>query len=92
MSQFSDNRPFKIDKPTHLETLSADQTVAAMLRLAMEISVLRDRLKTQEQLLIEHNIIDDDAIEQFVPDADDAIERGQSRMQLIERLINDLSS
>ncbi|MFK8052920.1 MAG: hypothetical protein AB8F65_08075 [Woeseiaceae bacterium] len=87
----SQDRPFKLQKPTQLESLTPDQTVAALLRLTMEISVLRDRLKTQEQLLIDNNIISAGAIDQYKPEADDAAARGQQRMQLIEQLINDLT-
>lgn len=58
----------------------------------MEVSVLRDRLKTQEQLLVEHGIVQSGQIDQYEPDAEDSAARAAQRMQLIEALMKDLSS
>lgn len=84
------DRPFKIVKPQQIESLAPDQTVAALLRLAMEISVLRDRLKTQEQLLVDNNIIEANAVDRYVPDADETTNRTRANGQLIKALIDDL--
>lgn len=91
MSDHANERPNKLKKPTQIDSLTPDQMVAAVLRLAMEVSVLRDQLKTQEQLLIQNNVINAQSINEFVPDKEDAAARGQERMRLIEGLIDDLS-
>ena len=85
------NRPFKLARPQQLDELTPDKVVAVVLRLAMEICVLRDRLKTHEQLFAEHSLLMPEDIERFTPSKDDATARQEARNELIEHIINDLS-
>ncbi len=85
------DRPFKLPRPQQLETLTPDQVVAVVLRLAMEVSVLRDRLSTHEQLLAEHDLLSPEEVEQFSPSPEQAQARKNARTQLIESIIKDLS-
>lgn len=87
-----DAGPQPIPRPQQIEALSPDQLVAALLRLGMEISVLRDRLATQEALLEQQGVIKPEAIETYVPNAEEQSQRNATRTQLIERLLDDLSS
>ncbi|MEM8983344.1 MAG: hypothetical protein AAGC71_09970 [Pseudomonadota bacterium] len=91
MTDQNDGLPQRLARPQLLTELTQDQTVAALLRLAMEISVLRDRVRTQEQLLVEHGVIGADEIDAYAPDADEQALRLRSKTDLIERLISDLS-
>lgn len=85
------SRPFKLPRPNQLENLSPDKVVAVVLRLAMEISVLRDRLSTYEELLAEHGVLPREDIETFTPSKNEAAARQKARTELIESIINDLS-
>ncbi len=84
-------RPEKLARPNQLKALTQDQLVAALLRLTMEISVLRDRLRTQENLLVDNGVLGADAIDRYEPSAEESALRGESRAALIQQLINDLS-
>ncbi|MFK7887952.1 MAG: hypothetical protein AB8G16_13920 [Gammaproteobacteria bacterium] len=81
----------KYQRPTQIEHLSHDQLVAALLRITMEVSVIRDRLSTCESLLHKHGIFDVDAIENYHIDADESAQRTAARMSLIEKVVGDLS-
>ncbi len=81
----------KYARPDHVQNLSNDQIVAALLRLTMEISVVRDRLATCESLLHEHGIFDADAIDQYKASPGETADRTAARFALIEKLISDLS-
>ena len=85
------DRPYKLPRPHQIEELNPDQLVAVIWRLAMEICVLRDRLGTQEQLLLEQSLLSRDDIEGYAPSADEAAARLKARTELIESIINDLS-
>jgi len=85
------NRPFKLPRPHQLENISPDQVVAVVLRLAMEISVLRDRLSTYEELFAKHGVLPREEIESFTPSKNEAAARQKARTELIESIINDLS-
>ncbi|MFK7957070.1 MAG: hypothetical protein AB8B96_13330 [Lysobacterales bacterium] len=82
------NRPFKLPRPNQIKDLSPDQVVAVVLRLAMEVSVLRDRLRTHELLIAE---LSPEDVDQFTPAQDEASARQQARTDLIDSIINDLS-
>lgn len=84
-------RPLKLPRPRQIEDLTPDQIVAVVLRLAMEICVLRDRLSTHEQLIVEQGQCSHDDIEGFVPSEEESAARQKARIELIEGIINDLS-
>lgn len=84
-------RPHELPRPHQLDKLNADQVVAVVMRLAMEISVLRDRLRTHEQLLAQHDVLSESDVDEFSPSKAEAAARNQARTELIESIINDLS-
>jgi len=57
----------------------------------MEISVLRDRLATQEALLEQHGVIRRHEIEAYNPSDEEQVQRNAARTQLIEHLLQDLA-
>ncbi len=83
--------PEKLPRPQQIDTLTPDQLVAVILRLTMEISVLRDRLATHESLLAEHDLLSPDAFENYAPDRDEQANRAADRTRLIDHVIRDLS-
>lgn len=85
------SRPFKLPRPRQLDELTPDQVVAVVLRLAMEICVLRDRIRTHEQLLAEQGSLTPEDIERFTPSKNEAAARQRASNELIESIINDLS-
>lgn len=84
-------RPHELPRPTQLDKLSNDQVVAVVMRLAMEICVLRDRLRTHEQLLAGHDLLSTEDVEGYTVSKDEAEVRQAARSRLIESIINDLS-
>lgn len=76
---------------TFLQNLDNDRVVAALLRLTMEISVLRDRLDTYERLGAAGKPVTPETVEEFVPAPADEAVRLERRKQLIARLVRDLS-
>ncbi|MGY8892100.1 MAG: hypothetical protein ACKVKL_16755 [Pseudomonadales bacterium] len=85
------NRPLKLSRPHQIENLTPDQLVAVVLRLAMEIGVLRDRLRTHEKLLVEQSLLSPEAVEDFRPSKQETAARQKANIDLIESIINDLS-
>lgn len=78
------------DKPVFIENMPADRLVSCIMRLGMEISVIRDRMDIYESVL-----------EELVPDlqqhlsefeSSELIEerRGERRAALIKNLLRDL--
>jgi len=84
-------RPFELPRPAQLDALPPDQVVAVLLRLAMEVSVLRDRLRTHEQLLAEQQVLSPEAIDGYTPSKDESAARQNARNELIDSIIKDLS-
>ena len=78
-------------KPEFLSEPGQDKTVAAILRLAMEISVLRDRIDTHEALAERSGGYKQEDVEAYMPDPERATMRAVRRKSLIESLIHDLS-
>ncbi len=76
------------DQPLGAADLS--QLVAVTLRLAMEIGALRERLRTQEALLVQHGVLPAAAIDSFTPDMTELQARNQQHHALIEALAADL--
>lgn len=92
MTTSNDANPERLAKPEQLTTLTQDQLVTAILRLTMEVSVLRDRLRSHEALLAEHGLISTKTVDQFEPDSEDKAARAASREQLIAQILGDLQS
>lgn len=83
--------PQPIERPRQIEELTPDQLVAALLRLTMEISVLRDRLATHERLLEAHGLLSPESVDQFQPKPEERERRAAGRTALIESILKDLS-
>lgn len=82
--------PPRLPRPRQIEELTPDQTVAALLRLAMEVTVLRDRLRTHEALLEKAGVLSRAEVEAFRPDPEESAERMRASMRLVEKLLGDL--
>ncbi len=78
------------DQP--LDPPSLAQLVAVATRLAMEITVLRDRLATHEALLARHGLLDAAAIDGYCPAAAEQSARDAATRRLIESLAADLGA
>lgn len=76
------------DQPLAAADLS--QLVAVSLRLAMELSVLRERLATHEALLAKHGILDAEMVEGYLPSSEETAARTAAARGLIEALSRDL--
>ena len=73
-----------------LDPANISQLVAVSLRLAMELSTVRERLRTHELLLQKQGILSTDAVDQYVPDAEETRRRLSDDRALIEALARDL--
>ncbi len=78
------------DQP--LAAASVAQLVAVTMRLAMEVTVLRDRLQSHEVLLARHGLLDTAAVDAHVPDAAQQAERDAATRALIVALAADLGA
>lgn len=74
-----------------LRRLSPDQLVSVIFRLAMEISVLRERLHTHEHLLRQAGLFADNAVDDYAPDRETAQARAKAHGELIAGILKDLS-
>lgn len=77
-------------KPEFITDPNVDKLVAVTLRLAMEISVLRDQLETQRSLLEAHNLLPEGAVDAYRPTPEQAAARKASKETLISNMISDL--
>ena len=73
-----------------LDPANISQLVAVSLRLAMELSAVRERLRTHELLLQKQGILSADSVDQFVPDVEESRRRLSEDRALIEALARDL--
>lgn len=73
-----------------LDPANISQLVAVSLRLAMELSALRERLRTHELLLQKQGVLSPDAVDAFAPDAEETRRRLADDRALIETLARDL--
>ena len=76
------------DQP--LDAASVAQLVAVSLRLAMEVSVLRDRLRTHEALLSRQGLLSPESVDQYEPPAAELAQRAAAARDLVEALASDL--
>jgi hypothetical protein len=72
------------DQP--LDAVTVAQLAAVALRLAMEVSVLRDRLRTHELLLAQHGLLSSDVVNDFAVPAAEQQQRDAASRALIESL------
>lgn len=77
-------------KPDFIATPNMDKIISVLMRLAMENSVLRDRLARQEELLISQGVLSKSDFENFVPNKHFS-ERSQAEsFELIRSIVKDL--
>jgi len=76
------------DQP--LAAANISQLVAVALRLAMEVSTLRERLRTQQLLLEQAGVLAPGAVARFVPQGEELQARLAADRELIEALASDL--
>ncbi len=77
-------------KPDFITDPKADKVIDVVLRLAMEISVLRERLDVHEAIAETCGTGGRQAIEDFVPD-ESFVKRQQKNRELwVARVLNDL--
>ena len=55
-------------KPDFIANPNMDKLISVVMRLAMENSVLRDRIVRQEELLIRKGVLTADDIDEYEPD------------------------
>lgn len=78
-------------KPEFVAEAGMDKTLSAVMRLAMEISVLRDRLDTHEVLAEQSGAYSSTDVEAYRADPERAAKRAAARRKLIESLLHDLA-
>jgi hypothetical protein len=73
-----------------LAAADLSQLVAVAMRLAMEVSALRERLATHEALLARHGLLDAAVVDAYQPDAVESAARSAAARALIEALATDI--
>ena len=77
-------------KPEFITNPNMDKMISVVMRLAMENTVLRDRIVRQEKLLIEKGVLSLDDIEEYEPDNETSRMSQAESFDLIRAIINDL--
>ena len=83
----SDKKSVKAGRPAFFSNPEIDRLLAIIVRLMTEHSVLGERVKTLESLLIESGAITREALETFEPSEAQDAEWGQDRFQLIKDVL-----
>lgn len=79
-------------KPAFVSEVRADQLVDVVLRLAMEISALRDRLDVHEALAKQQGFGGAEAVDSFELDEATRERQAQRRERWVRRVIHDLTT
>ena len=77
-------------KPDFIANPNMDKLISVVMRLAMENSVLRDRIVRQEELLIRKGVLTVDDIDEYEPDKETTLASQVESFELIRAIINDL--
>ena len=77
-------------KPDFIPVPNMDKVVSVLMRLAMENSVLRDRLARQEDLLISSGVLSESDFENFMPSQQFAAQSQAESFELIRSIVKDL--
>lgn len=75
-----------------IDQVDMDAVVAALLRLTMEVSTLRDRLDAHESLAARGKPYGQDDVDAHRPTPDEEQARLARRQRLISRLVRDLTT
>ncbi len=79
-------------KPDFVSEVSADQLVDVVMRLAMEISALRDRLDVHEALAEKHGFGGPEVVDSFELDEATRDRQAARRERWVQRVIHDLTT
>ena len=74
-----------------IDKVDMDAVIAALLRLTMEVSTLRDRLDAHESLAGKGKPYNQEDVDAYRPTPDEEQRRANNRRQLISRLVRDLT-
>ena len=77
-------------KPDFIANPNIDKLISVVMRLAMENSVLRDRIVRQEDLLIRKGVLTVKDIEEYEPEKEIILASQAESYDLIRAIINDL--
>lgn len=77
-------------KPEFIQKPEMDKIVSVLMRLAMENSVLRDRIERQERILISRGLVSEDDFENYTPSKKVAALSQTESFKLISAIVNDL--
>jgi hypothetical protein len=80
-------RRAKGKRPDYFDDPATDRLMSIALALTAEVSVLRQRLDTLERLLEANGTLDRKALDEYVPDAEAAYERGVETRAYIARVM-----
>ena len=83
----SDKKSVKAGRPAFFSDPEIDRLLAIIVRLMTEHSVLNERVKTLEALLIESGTLTREALDDFEPNEAQDTEWGQDRFQLIKDVL-----
>ena len=83
----SDKKAVKAGRPAFFSDPEIDRLLAIIVRLMTEHSVLSERVKTLEALLIDSGAISRETLEAFEPSEEQDAEWGQERFQLIKDVL-----
>ena len=83
----SEKKSVKAGRPAFFSDPEIDRLLAIIVRLMTEHSVLNERVKTLESLLIESGAITREALDAFEPSEAQDAEWGQDRFQLIKDVL-----
>lgn len=84
-------RTAKGRRPKYLDERASDSLLHMLLVCVQELSVTRDRLAALETVLASENLLPQDAVDAFKPDATWDDERSAARDDLHERLFRYLT-
>lgn len=79
-------------RDSFIDAVDMDRVVAALLRLTMEISTLRDRVDAHESLAAKGQPYSQADVDDYLPTPEEEKTRAAKRQQLISRLVRDLTA
>ena len=71
---------------------NVDRVLGVVLELAAEVYVLRDRLRSMEQILERQGLLDAAALDDYAPDAEEQKRRLAERDALIARILTPMTA
>jgi len=79
-------RAAKGRKPQYFADPATDKLLSMVLALTQELSVARDRIDTLERLLAREGVLAAQTVEDYLPTAEEASERGERRAAMLRRV------